>query len=190
MERHATLHRVVGHLLIGLAALAASTPRTATANEGPAFPTPGELRQRDVERQARRAATLLEALPGVERAEVRLVLPDPTREPLDAPARASTASVAVQAEPGAELDRGRLARLVAGAVAGLEAGGIEVAIARSLAEPAPEPVALPQVGPFAVAPDSAPALRAVLAVVLLLNAGLALALVAVLRRARRGEAER
>jgi type III secretion protein J len=178
---------------------AAALPRPASPSLSDVFsggglvPTPTEERARLASAYAGELARTLETLPGVRRARVHVALPDGSGLRLDDGAdggRHPVASVMLLVAPpspadgsggpaaeASALDDAGVARLVAGAVDGLEPES--VAVVRVPGPPAPRPALtgagsppLVRVGPFRLAAESAPTFR------VFLGAGLGLLLVA------------
>jgi hypothetical protein len=145
---------------------------------GVLVPTAGEhaaLHERELESAL---VPLLEALSGVERAVVRLDLPDAACAPLDEPLPAATASVVLVLAPGAaQPAEGAVRQLVAGSARELATARVSLAYAPGKAE---EP--LVSVGRLDVPAPSARGLRLALAASLLANVMLATVLILRLRR--------
>jgi flagellar biosynthesis/type III secretory pathway M-ring protein FliF/YscJ len=161
-----------------------ATDSLAAQGDRPLLATEPEVRGRREAALSRTVASMLRELPGVQRARVRVALPPP--QAFDAVAaerpRASV-TLAVRADAA---DDARVRALVAAAVADLHPDDVLVTRVPAPTDP---PFAAAWVGPFAVHPASAGALRGTLAGLLGLVAALAAAVVALgLRGARRGRA--
>ncbi len=140
----------------------------------PLLGTEADARTRREQALSVRIAETLRALPGLSSARVQVTLPPPGDFDVTAPR--PRAAVVVGVRPNAPDDTA-LRALTAAGVEGMRPD--EVAVTR-VALPAAEPARYAWVGPFAVAPSSAGALRASLAASLVVVAGLSAAL---LRRA-------
>jgi type III secretion protein J len=145
--------------------------------------TPDEERARLAAATSNELARSLSRFAGVVDARVHLVLPS-ALHPLDAapePPRAAVLLVRAHATPA--IDQRAARALVAAAVTGLPPDAI--AIVQTEAPPqAPIVAATARIGPFSVRRESAPLLRAVLALALLLDIALAIALIWTVRRKR------
>jgi len=198
-------HRVMvaaADLPAGLEVLrSAALPRPRSAGLEDVFdgsglvPTPTEERARLAAAYGGELARTLETLPGILRARVHVALPDERAgrlERSDPPAAEASVLLLVAAGPEEESALGddEIAQLVAGAVDGLEAGGVAVVRASAPASPtrvAPGPP-LEAVGPVVATATTAPTLRGVLVTGLALLGLLAGLLVWALRRGARREA--
>ncbi|MET0390380.1 MAG: hypothetical protein ABW321_30690 [Polyangiales bacterium] len=167
--------------------LPAETPGPAACEPSPALlPTPQAERALREHTLNARLQTALERAPGVERATVRVSLPAPESalddllEPTEA---APSVSVTVVRAPGETLDVTPLRALVAAAVPGVTAAGVELLEQASVVHDTPC-AALSHVGPVTVTADSLGTLKRWLAASLLLHALCGLALLALLRRQR------
>ena len=146
--------------------------------------TPQEERARWTAATQAELARTLARMPGVLDARVHLALPDAER-PLDAAPPPGKAAVLLQrARNAPTIDESAVRSLIAGAVDGLAAEQVSVVQAVADAPVAIAP-ALVHVGPIAVSRGSAPLLRGVLAAALALDLLMAIALLIVVRRARR-----
>jgi type III secretion protein J len=146
--------------------------------------TPQEERARRTAATEAELERSLARMQGVLEARVHLAFPDAERQ-LDAPPFEPKAAVLLQRAHGAApIDEAGVRALIAGAVDRLHAEHVRVV--QTVAGPAPTLApALVHVGPIAVSRGSAPLLRALLAAALGLDLVMAIALVIVLRRARR-----
>jgi hypothetical protein len=129
---------------------------------------------RAAEQQARGEGLLerrLTLLPGVRAAQVRLLLPEREREPLDRPLPPARAHVLLRADDPAQPSQADVARVLAEALP--ELAPIELSLSRTPPARLPAPPPSVRVGPFWVAPASAPPLRIALGACLLSNVVLA-----------------
>ena len=148
------------------------------------LPTPQDERARWAAALAGELSRSLERMRGVREARVHLAVAD-AEQPLDAPVPPPKASVLLQRARGMPaLPEQPVRALVAGAVDGLAPE--RVTVVQVEAEPAAETAGarLVQIGPIAVSRGSMAAFKGLVAAALALNLLLALALVALLRRAR------
>jgi type III secretion protein J len=145
--------------------------------------TPDEERARLAAATSNELARSLAHLAGVVDARVHLSLPR-TLHVLDAqPETARAGILLVRAHGTPAIDEHAVRTLAAAAVNGLSADAI--AIVQTEAPPqAPTIAATARIGPFSVRRESAPLLRAVLALALLLDIALAIALIWAVRRKR------
>jgi type III secretory pathway lipoprotein EscJ len=164
-------------------------------SEAPLIESRAQERAREAAALARELERSLEALPGVTRARVHLILASSSAglPEVASPARASVllvratardsdahARVAGRGSPVAAQARA----LVAGAVPGLAGSAVSV-VESAAASSSPEPLRLQHVGPIAVTRASAPALRALMVGSLILHIVLASALLWPLARRHR-----
>jgi len=146
--------------------------------------TPEEERARLSAATAAELARSIERIEGVLSARVHLVLPGAGR-PLDAaPAPPQAAVLLVHRTGAPAIDQGAVRRLIAAAVSGLEPNAVTVVQTESRAKVAAGAASTARVGPFSVRRESAPLLKGVLVVALLLNLALASALIWTVRRKR------
>jgi type III secretory pathway lipoprotein EscJ len=163
-----------------------SSPWLARPNPLRAFLPSATARVAD--QQARGEALLerrLSLLPGVRAAQVRLLLPERERAPLDRPLPPARAHVLLRADDPARPSQADVARVVAEALP--ELAPLELSLTRTPPARPPAPAPSVRVGPFWVAPASALPLRIALAACLLSNVVLACLL---LLRWRRSTARR
>lgn len=147
-------------------------------------PSRAEQRQRIAERRGQLLARDLQRWPGIRHASVRLAPVSAENTPLDRPLPAPTASVTLLHEPEHPPDLLAVRRTVAASVPQMDPSAVQV---HSQAAPARPPApSLSRVGPFRVASEHAPWLRATLVLALALNALLAAYVVWRLRPAARG----
>jgi type III secretion protein J len=145
--------------------------------------TPEEERARLAAVTAAELARSIERIDGVVGARVHLVLAGASR-PLDAASVPPQAAVLLVRPAGApSIDERAVRTLVAGAVSGLHSSAVTV-VQTQAARMARATAATARVGPFSVRRESAPLLKAVLALALLLNLVLAVALIWTVRRKR------
>lgn len=145
--------------------------------------TPGEERARLAAATGNELARSLSHFAGVVDARVHVSLPVALHA-LDAPPETARAAVLlVRAHAAPAIDEHAVRTLVAAAVNGLARDAI--AIVQTEAPPqAPVLAATARIGPFSVRRESAPLLRAVLALALLLDIAMAIALIWTVRRKR------
>jgi type III secretion protein J len=146
------------------------------------LPTPSDERARWLAAASSELARSLSRLPGVLDARVHVAAPRDAQA-LDDPPPPRQASVVLQVAEAATFDDAAVQRLVAAAIDGLDAAQVEVVRVTAQARKA-QPVRLVQVGPADVSAESAPALRTLLVVALVLEIVLAGALVVVWRSRR------
>jgi type III secretion protein J len=145
--------------------------------------TPDEERARLSAVTANELARSLARFEGVVDARVHLVLPTALR-PLDTPAPPLQAAVLlVRAHSAPPIDENAVRTLVAAAVSGLAPSAVSIVQTQAAATP-PSAAATARVGPFSVRRESAPLLRVVLALALLLDIAMAIALIWTVRRKR------
>jgi type III secretion protein J len=158
--------------------------------------TPSEERARAAAATAGELARSLERMPGVRTARVHLALTEPATT-LDPGAdehalsrtRASKAAVLIQRRLGAAaIPEQPMRDLIAAAVTDLDPNQITIVQVTPDAQE-PSVARWARVGPFTVARDSAPGLRAVLAAALALDLVMAFGLVALVRRWRHATRE-
>ena len=146
--------------------------------------TPEEERARLTAATAAELARSLEGIDGVLSARVHLVLPSASR-PLDAaPAPPQAAVLVVHRAGTSSVDARAVRTLVAAAVSGLDPNAVTVVQTQRSAKGAAGAASTVRVGPFSVRRESAPLLKGVLCVALLLNLAMAVALIWTLRRKR------
>ena len=148
------------------------------------IPTPSEERARYLDATAGEIERTLETVDGVVSARVHLVLEESDPLAVDTkPRSAARAAVLLKARPGAApIAVADVQKLVAGSVAGLDAGAVGVVITAA-ADPGEVAAAtLSPLGPLRVTPGTRPLLVGALAVVLLLLALLAVLLLVTARR--------
>jgi type III secretion protein J len=148
------------------------------------IPTPSEERARYLDATAGEIERTLETVDGVVSARVHLVLEETDPLAVDTrPKSSARAAVLLKARPGAApIAVADVQKLVAGSVAGLDAGAVGVVITAA-ADPGEVAAAtLAPVGPLRVTPGTRPLLIGALAIVLLLLALLAVLLLVTARR--------
>jgi type III secretion protein J len=144
--------------------------------------TPDEERARLSAVTANELSRSLERFEGVMAARVHLVLPS-AFHPLDAPTTPPQAAVLlVRAHEAQAIDERAVRSLICAAVRGLTESAVSIVQTRAAAPTAAGATA--RVGPFSVRRESAPLLRSVLTLALLLDIALALALIWTVRRKR------
>lgn len=141
-------------------------------------PTAAELRDERERRLEQRLEKTLLSLPEVAAATVQLTLPLDSEAALDQPLAPPSAVVILRAGPRGPDDR-ELTRIVASALAHPRP---QLTVVRRAPRATAQPTEMVEVGPFRVAENSAPSLRALLAVTLVTNALLSLLLLGRLRR--------
>ena len=148
------------------------------------IPTPSEERARYLDATAGEIERTLETVDGVVSARVHLVLEETDPLAVDTkPRSAARAAVLLKARPGAApIAVADVQKLVAGSVAGLDAGAVGVVITAAADPGEVAAAALAPLGPLRVTPGTRPLLVGALAVVLLLLALLAVLLLVTARR--------
>jgi hypothetical protein len=126
-------------------------------------PTPDALHRERTAELERRLEPLLAALPGVTKAELALILPQPFAEALDAPASEPRATVVLIGH--APYDD--VLRILQSSVPNLAPEGVTL-LERTSSPPA-DATSFVQIGPFRVHPSSAVSLRVWLTISLLTN---------------------
>ncbi len=145
--------------------------QTALADRDSAWlPSYADAQARSAERNAESLAGTLRALPGVRAARVHIALPDASRVPLDRPLPDARVSAWLAVRGPGPSDASVRAVLSA-AVAGVSPAAIQIT-RQPDTQAAPPTIPLAAVGPFLVSPGSAPWLRGVLTLLLLINAAL------------------
>lgn len=159
--------RVLSALLL----LAWAGPSAARADSDPLVPSYAEAQARAAQQTARKLEQTLRRLPNVSDARVHIAPSDLSHVPLDQPAPAPRIS-AWLALTGPGPEDATLRKLLSAGAAGVNGSAIEI-VRQQVARTASAPLPLAAVGPFRVAAESAPWLRAVLGALLATNVILA-----------------
>jgi len=166
--------------LSALLLLSWAGPSAAHADSDPLVPTYAEAQERAAERTARALEQTLRRLPNVSDARVHITPSDLSHVPLDQPAPVPRVS-AWLALTGPGPDDATLRKLLSAGAAGVDGSSIDI-VRQEVTRAASTPRRLAVVGPFHVATESAPWLRAVLGVLLATNVILA---TVIMRRRKR-----
>jgi len=158
-------------VLSALVLLSWAGPSAARGDSDTLVPTYAEAQERAAERTARALEQTLRRLPNVSDARVHITPSDLSHVPIDQPAPAPRiAAWLALTGPGPE--DATLRKLLSAGAAGVDRSSIEI-VRQTVAPAASASHPLAAVGPFRVAPESAPWLRAVLGVLLATNVILA-----------------